>query len=249
MIYYQPTYKDAKFILATTDEPRAIWMVGDKTPTVKPTALLGSIEWTYAILDSLGVERPRVIDYQTFPSMRKHFHRKTWRQLCIDVLDFATFPVFVKPSGTLKTWTGRVFESRRDFNISVECTKDMMCDCSEPVEFTDEIRTFWRRLELYDSENRSRGYSAGWNLVAAVGYPQVNEEADYRFAECLGIANGVAEIWPDNDLPCSTLVIDIGTMNGKQAIVEIGDMFAMGTYGADSEYLRCHKQWCRELFK
>lgn len=33
------------------------------------------------------------------------------------------------------------------------------------------------------------------------------------------------------------------------AIGEIGDMFAMGTYGADAAYLRCHKQWCRELFK
>lgn len=232
MIYYQPTYKDAKFILATTDEPRAIWMVGDKAPTVKPTALLGSIEWTYAILDSLGVARPRVINYQTFPSMRKNFHRKTWSQLCIDVLDFAKFPVFVKPSGTLKTWTGRVFESRRDFNISVECTKDMMCDCSEPVEFTDEIRTFWRR----DTEGQ-------WIFDTAVAYPQINDEPDLRSHQCLG------DVRPCIFAPCSTLVIDIGTMNGKQAIVEIGDMFAMGTYGADAAYLRCHKQWCRELFK
>lgn len=231
MIYYQPAYKDAKFILATTVEPRAIWMVGDKAPTVKPTALLGSIEWTYAILDSLGVARPRVINYQTFPSMRKNFHRKTWSQLCIDVLDFAKFPVFVKPSGTLKTWTGRVFESRRDFNISVECTKDMMCDCSEPVEFTDEIRTFWMR-------NHGK-----WELQAAVGYPQIDDEPDLRSEVWLG------GIKPDDDMMCQTLVIDIGYINGAPAIVEIGDMFAMGTYGADSEYLRCHKQWCRELFR
>lgn len=246
MIYYQPTYKDAKFILATTVEPRAIWMVGDKAPTVKPTALLGSIEWTYAILDALGVERPRVIGYETFPLMRKYFKRGIGTTFA-GLIPESRFPLFIKPAKVLKLFEASIFECKGAMLALIE--PDCEVDYSEPVEFTDEIRTFWRRLELYDSKNRFRGYSAGWTLMAAVGYPQVNEEADYRLAECLGVTNGVLEIWPDNDLPCSTLVIDIGTMNGKQAIVEIGDMFAMGTYGADSEYLRCHKQWCRELFK
>ncbi len=246
MIYYQPTYKDAKFILATTDEPRAIWMVGDKAPSVKPSALLGSIEWTYAILPTMGIVPPRVIGYETFPLMHKYFKRGIGTSFA-GLIPESRFPLFIKPAKVLKHFEARVFASKTELLNFIG--DDYVCDFSEPVEFTDEIRTFWRRLELCDSENRFRGYSAGWTLMAAVGYPQVNEEADYRLAECLGVANGVLEIWPDNDLPCSTLVIDIGTMNGKQAIVEIGDKFAMGTYGADSEYLRCHKQWCRELFK
>lgn len=229
MIYYQPTYKDAKFILATTDEPRTIWMVGDKAPSVKPTALLGSIEWTYAILDAVGVDRPRVIGYETFPLMHKYFKRGIGTSFA-GLIPESRFPLFIKPAKVLKHFEARVFASKTELLNFIG--DDYVCDFSEPVEFTDEIRTFWRR----DTDGQ-------WIFDTAVAYPQINDEPDYRYSECLG------DIWPDDDLPCSTLVIDIGTMNGKQAIVEIGDMFAMGTYGADSEYLRCHKQWCRELFK
>lgn len=246
MIYYQPTYKDAKFILATTDEPRVIWMPGDKAPTVKPTALLGSIEWTYAIITAMVITPPPVIGYETFPTMLKHFKRGIG-QAAAGAIPESRFPLFIKPAKVLKHFEARVFASKSELLAFIG--DDYAVDYSEPVEFTDEIRTFWRRLDLYDSANQFRGYSAGWKLMAAVGYPQINDEPDYRLAECLGVTDGVVDIWPDNDLPCSTLVIDIGTMNGQQAIVEIGDMFAMGTYGADVEYLRCHKQWVKDLLR
>lgn len=226
MIYYQPTYKDAKFILATTDEPRAIWMVGDRAPTVKPTALLGSIEWTYAILTSMGIVPPPVIGYETFPTMRPLFKRRHGQYRAGDI-PAEMFPLFVKPAKVLKHFEARVFASKSELLAFIG--DDYDCDCSEPVEFTDEIRTFWRRDD--DGE---------WLLEGAAEYPRIEE----------GMADIRGDfIRPDDNLPRSTLVIDIGTMNGVQAIVEIGDMFAMGTYGADAAYLRCHKQRCMELFR
>jgi len=239
MIYYQPTYKDARYILATTDEAHTIWMVGDKPPTIKPTAMIGHIEWTYAILDAMGIARPPAINYQTFPSMQRHFKRAIGQIVAKDI-ERSTWgrldSLFIKPATTLKTWTGELFTNYID--IIAVAGADTLCDVSQKVFFADEIRTFWRRVD------------GAWQMEAAVAYPQIEDEPDMRSRSCLGT------IAPADDLPCSTLVLDIGTMTIKknsttttQAIVEIGDMFAMGTYGADAAYLRCHRQWCTELLK
>lgn len=233
MLYYQPTYRDAKFILATTAEPRAIWMVGDKPPPVKPTAMLGSIEWTYALLDVCGIARPRVISYQTFPAMLRHFHRQVYQlqDPASAEGDIIQWPAFIKPAKALKTWTGRVFEHAADFRHIISAQpQPCSVDVSAPVGFHDELRTFWYR-----------DASTAWVLAAAVAYPQIDETPDLRDEQALG------SIRPDPALPCTTLVIDIGTLNGQPAIVEIGDMFAMGTYGADAAYLHCHKMWCQAV--
>ena len=134
MIYYQPTYKDAKFILATTDDPRAIWMVGDKAPTVKPTALLGSIEWTYAILDALGVERPRVIGYETLPLMRKYFKRGIGTTFA-GLIPESRFPLFIKPAKALKLFEASIFECKEAMLALIEPD----CEVDYSVERIDDL--------------------------------------------------------------------------------------------------------------
>lgn len=167
VIYYQPNYKDANFILVTTDEPRAMWFPGDKAPAVKPTALLGSIEWTYAILTSMGIVLPPVLGYTSFPSMAQLYRREIGR-CAIGELHPGMFPLFVKPANNLKHWTGQVFADITDLP---DIGDDYVCDHSEPVEFTDEIRTFWRRIK------------GAWALEGCVAYPQIDDEPDFRFED------------------------------------------------------------------
>lgn len=230
-LYYQPGYQDAKHVCAISGDTCKAWHIGDAFES-RPSALIGSIEWTYAALDALGIARPAVISYETFPRMQHQFRRSTM-QCAASWLKLCNFPLFVKPAEKLKLFPAKVYDEAEFQALGL--TPQTMCDASEPVEFSDEFRTFWRR-----------GGDGQWHLEGGADYPMIEETPPPLDVARLG------DIAPHPDLPRDTITIDVGTIDkGKpsqrQAIVELGDMFAMGTYGADAAYFRCHQQWLAGL--
>ena len=175
----------------------------------------GSIPVVLGALRQLGVEPPEPNDYPR--CLARHLHRRVWtstiRQVTAIILNDELHPVFVKPIGRMKRFTGAVVHTRDELWRFQGASLRLPVFCSEPVDWLTE----------------HRAYVASGKIVGIkhyLGDPDVELDEDV-------VAAAVAELENSNEAVAG-YALDFGVLStGVTALVEMNDGFSLGSYDLD----------------
>ncbi|WP_346728601.1 ATP-grasp domain-containing protein [Corallococcus exiguus] len=113
-------------------------------PLARDALVAGDIPTVLGALKQLGIDAPETHDYP--PSLSSFLHRRVWRSTVRDlkaaVLQEAGPPVFAKPHGRRKRFTGHVFASVEDLLYLERASVSTEILCSEVVRWQSEFRVF-----------------------------------------------------------------------------------------------------------
>ena len=173
---------------------------------------IGSVEATSWFFKACGVETPKYIGYPE--SLQKFLGRKIIR-MSINDLSENDFPCFIKPANDVKLFTGDIVMTPamldqlflfKYFPHNIDIYK------SEIVNFITEYRVFV-------SHNEIRGIK--------------HYRGDFTKFIDINVVKEMIECY--TDCP-SAFTLDVGlTKEGKTLLVEVNDMWAIGSYGLDGK--------------
>lgn len=169
--------------------------------------VVGPIGAVQMALRQLGAVVPAEDSYPE--ALRPFLGRRLW-QSTVDAVAAAPeqWPVFIKPAGELKKFTGVLVRSTRDLLGCGEQGHDTRVWCAEPVRFRAEWRCFVRYGQILDV----RLYRGDWSAAPSRA---VVEQAVAAYATA---PNGYA--------------LDFGlTDAGATMVVEANEGYAIGAYG------------------
>lgn len=110
----------------------------------RETLVAGEIPVVHAALKMLGVEPPTADDYPDV--LRPFMHRRVWTSTVGDVIThFASDgggPMFVKPRGRIKRFTGVVVRSPLELGALHGVSRHQEVYCAEVVRFVSEHRVY-----------------------------------------------------------------------------------------------------------
>lgn len=155
----------------------------------------------------LGIDLP---DVPTYPeALRRFLGRRIWTSTIDRIASQPEqWPVFVKPLGDAKKFTGVLVRGTGDLVGCGDMAADTPIWCSEPLRFIREWRCFVRYGKILDV----RPYAGDWRGRFD---PRVIEDA--------------VQSWPDKPRGCA---LDFGVdAEGRTVLVEANDGFALGAYG------------------
>ena len=158
-------------------------------------------------LTHLGVDLP---DVPTYPeALHRFLGRKIWTSTIDRIASQPEqWPVFVKPLGDSKKFTGVLVRGTGDLMGCGDMAADTPVWCSEPIRLLREWRCFVRYGKILDV----RPYTGNWRSHFD---PRVLEDA--------------VQSWRDKPRGCAR---DFGVdAEGRTVLVEVNDGFALGAYG------------------
>jgi hypothetical protein len=199
-----------------------------RLPLDRGTLVAGDVTSVLGALRQLGIESPRPNDY---PACVRHLlRRRIWpstvRRLKESLFEGAGSPVFAKPSGRQKRFTGQIFASPADLIHLEGASGSMAVHCAEPVCWASEHRVYVVRGRVVGIR-----HYAGDPAVAPD--EAVVSEAVRRLEESGESTAGYG--------------LDVGVLDdGRTALAEWNDGYSLGSYGLDaSTYTRLIlARWC-----
>jgi ATP-grasp domain, R2K clade family 2 len=243
MILYQELDNNARW--AREARPDLEWVsywLDRPLPSGPIQGAIGTIQWTKEVIRKCGLEQPKTIGYETYPELQPFWGRNVevctlgdFRFRCNRPGGASLKQWFVKPAEDLKLWTGQGFGSD-DHPYLTPHHSDTRIEIHEVVNFVDEYRIF------HD----------GKSAPTYAGYPVSDSGVVVGLIPSSSGFNGLRKFWYtiEDHIPKAPIVVDIGLCDdGHWRIVEIGEPWAMGAYGAESHYMGCHMQWWKELQK
>ena len=186
-----------------------------RLPLDRGSLVAGDVPSVHGALAQLGVERPRTNDY---PSCLRHLlHRRLWsstvRRLKEDLFEGAA-PVFAKPAGGLKRFTGRVFACPDDLDSLEGASSTTAVHYAEPVCWASESRVYVVRGQV-------------------VGIRHYSGDPAVQPAEAL-VAEAVRSLRRSGEATAG-YGLDLGVLeDGRTAPVEWNDGYSLGAYGLDA---------------
>lgn len=152
-------------------------------------------------------------------SLKKYLERSVWESSVGKLLTGSNgdhlINIFIKPKSKAKLFTGFVINSTNDLYILNGLSKDTGLYCSSVVEWLSEFRVFVNRSEIVGIKNYDG--DAGLELDMEVVRNAIHDfENSTQRTDAYGIDFGILA-------------------NGKTALVEWNDGFALGSYGLDRE--------------
>lgn len=203
-------------------------MERSQLPLARDTLVAGYVPSVLRALKQLGIEAPPTNDYPR--CLAPFLHRKLWastvRQLTAQLYDVSAPPVFAKPVGRRKRFTGHVFRTSDDVLFLERASASTPLVCSEVVRWVSESRVFVVRGAIVGIR-----HYAGDTAVSV-------DEATVREAVRVLEASGEAT---------AGYGVDFGVLaTGETALVEWNDGFSLGAYGLEREaYLALTvARWC-----
>jgi hypothetical protein len=170
---------------------------------------IGTVEGTSKFFDIAGVTVPSSI---TYPEELMQFLGRSIERKKLGEIKEADLPLFIKPAGEIKKFTGDVFSKAahlENVRIFEKCTDDTEVWTSEILEFETEYRVFVSNGIIYGMKH----YKGDFALM--INIEEVKEMvATYK------------------DCP-SAYTLDVGLVEGKTFLVEVNDMWAIGSYGLE----------------
>lgn len=167
-------------------------------------------------LRQVGVEPPPPIDYPEV--LRPFLHRRIWRSTVAEVMDSVSCGrghLFAKPAQRAKRFTGRVFVGPEDLYFLFGTSRREAVWCSSPVKWLSEWRAYVLRGQILALGHYSGDTSASPDPDAVRMMIDQFEEGGLR---------------------PSAYALDVGVLDdGRTALVEVNDAFALGAYGIDAE--------------
>jgi len=195
---------------------------------LKYDVIFGSVQATNAFFKECGIEPPEYLGYPKELNKPQYMLRSKPIEIRFQDLALAKMPYFIKPSKGVKSFTGCVVEDEgqlqwlRDFDNVVGET---MVYISEVINIVSEYRCF-----VHEGKLTGIQYYLGDFRV----YPSIKmiEDMikDYKSANC-----------------AYTLDVGVGK-HGTTALIEVNDMWAIGSYGMDAkEYTLACVRRMREI--
>jgi hypothetical protein len=180
-------------------------------PLARDVFVAGYIPTLLQALRQLGIEPPEPNDYPL--CLRPYLRRRVWESTVGAVqarLEEEREPVFVKPKGRTKRFTGAVFDSYHDVWQFQGVSRRQPVYCSEVVTWRSEHRVYVVRGRIADV----RPYRGD----TAVEPDRVVIE------EAIALLEASGEGWAGYG-------IDFGVLSdGATALVELNDGFGLGCY-------------------
>lgn len=179
---------------------------------IKTDMIVGSVEATVEFFKLIDVKVPKYIGYPE--SLREYLGRNI-QEVKVSSLINEKLPYFIKPAEDVKKFTGCLIEKTGslDFLKKYDNLKDDdVVLLSEPIDIISEYRCFVHKQELKGIQYYSGDYR---------DYPNVNmiEAMISDYVEC----------------NCA-YTLDVGVLsNGSTILIEVNDMWAIGSYGFDSK--------------
>lgn len=184
-------------------------------PNINEDIFIGSVDATEQFFAECDVETPKYIGYPESLISNPSIMRRGVSKVMVKDLSQYDYPYFVKPSTQVKLFTGDVIENDsqmkifRDYYDVVDETELYKCDV---VDFLSEYRCFVHRGVLKGLEH----YRGDFKLFPSI--PTI----EYMISEF-------------TDAPVA-YSLDVGlTPDGETLLVEVNDMWALGSYGFDAE--------------
>lgn len=187
---------------------------------------IGSVQATVKFFELCGIKTPKYLGYPEHlkPYLGRKIEHTTFGKLGTD------FPFFVKPSNDVKMFTGDVVENPKHLEYLLkfgECLPDTPVLKSEIVEFITEYRIFISLGKVYGMKHYKGDYM--------------------KFIDTNVILNMINDF---TNCP-SAFTLDVGLTNdGRTLLVEVNDMWAIGSYGLDGKdySLLCERRM-KEILK
>lgn len=174
--------------------------------------IIGSVGATTEFFKACEIDTPKYLGY---PEELSRYLGRTIVEIEFKALAvMPRFPYFIKPSQDVKMFTGCLIESEANLQLLRDydnVTDDTMIFFSEPINFVSEYRCFVHEGELKGIQF----YSGDFKIFPDVSVIE-NMINDYTSANC-------------------AYTLDVGiTDDGETCLVEVNDMWAIGSYGFDS---------------
>lgn len=152
-------------------------------------------------------------------SLRKYLNRNVWessiRNLLLRSHENDIGNIFVKPKSKAKLFTGFVINSNRDLYRLHGIAKDTDLYCSSVVNWLSEYRVFVNKSRIVGVRNYDGDKALTLNM-------EVVENAIYDFEK--------------SNQRTDAYGIDFGVLDdGRTALIEWNDGFALGSYGLEKE--------------
>jgi hypothetical protein len=175
----------------------------------------GDMDAMHGAMKQLGIEAPAPNDFPS--SLSPFFGRRIWRSTLASLETHvyeSSSPVFAKPAGRRKLFTGRVFNGPDDLYEVSGVSRQEPVWCSEVVEWISEFRV----------------YVIGDNLVSVDHY-----SGDPSMSLCLQTVEAAIRAFQLSGEAPAAFGIDFGTLSsGETALVEANDGYALGAYKIDA---------------
>jgi|AntDeeMinimDraft_5_1070356.scaffolds.fasta_scaffold04892_4 hypothetical protein len=173
--------------------------------------IIGSVESTTVFFKECGVEVP---EYLGYPKQLREFLGRDIREHQFNYLYNLDTPFFIKPSKGVKKFTGCLIDNVKSLQMISEFYDVKDNDgifVSDKVEFVSEYRCFVHEEELKGIKH----YSGDFKVFPNVDIIEKMIES-YTEANC-------------------AYTLDVGVdKEGNTLLVEVNDMWAIGSYGFDA---------------
>ncbi|NMO19135.1 ATP-grasp domain-containing protein [Pyxidicoccus fallax] len=215
----EPEMRDLRDALDERDVPTELFtakrLERRQLPLARDTLVAGYVPTVLGALKQLGIEPPPTNDYPR--CLEPFLHRRMWtstvRRLTESLLELSSPPVFAKPVGRRKRFTGHVFRTADDLLLLERASMNTQLICSEAVRWLSEYRVFV-----------VRGTIVGIRHYAGDASVRVHEDTvgeAVRLLESSGEAT-------------AGYGVDFGVLaTGETALVEWNDGFSLGAYGLE----------------
>lgn len=179
---------------------------------IRYDVIIGSVEATTAFFKECDIDVP---EYLGYPEELTGYLWRYVAKMTIGELDKYKFPYFIKPATGVKLFTGELISKQSQLTLltdyyDVEDSTEIYF--SKPVDFISEYRCF-----VHEGELKGVQYYLGDYKI----YPDMRVVdrmiADYKSANC-------------------AYTLDVGlTPAGQTILVEVNDMWAIGSYGMNAK--------------
>ena len=178
--------------------------------------IIGSVQATVKFFEACGISTPHYLGYPL--ELKPYFGRKISSMYGSD-LKYIKKPFFVKPSYDVKLFTGQVINNEFELNFLKE-HYDLNDDTEVYVSSVVDIKSEWRCFVREGNLKGIQYYSGDFTL-----FPNVST--------ILTMIDKITESAP------VSYTLDVGVIgDGNTILVEMNDMWAIGSYGFDSrEYV------------
>ena len=192
----------------------------EKFKITKSDICIGSVEACNKFFELCGVPTPESI---TYPEELKQYLGRTIEETTFKSLD-NNYPYFIKPSKNVKLFTGDIIYSDSSKKLIMEiynCSLTTPIFKSSVVNFISEYRVFVSLGNIYGIKHYKGDFTEFINV-------DVVRQMVASYKNCP-----------------KAYTLDVGlTDSGETLLVEVNDMWAIGSYGFDSTYyvLLCERR-------
>lgn len=191
----------------------------------KKDILIGSVEATARFFEACGVEVPKYLGYPD--SLKDFYNRKIDKTTLSEYGN--DYPFFIKPAEDVKMFTGALIESESSLKFLTDycgLTDNTLLYISEPVKFVSEYRCFVHKGELKGIQHYLGDFTVYPEPIVIKHMIKAYDESPIAYT------------------------LDVGVLDtGETTLVEVNDMWAIGSYGFDSKiYVRMCIDRMMEIF-